>query len=423
MDIRWGFMLTALSVASLIPTSTSDTTTTEETSTSTPDVVPGRVNDLTTTVTTSASIGLSWTASSSDVPFNQYVILTSRGDDCELAVYIVCPPNDAIYANAQCHTITAGPPATYDECHGNMTLDVTGLDSNTDYVVTVAAADNFTVGEKSTIRDKTAIGIPAEPTNIRGTVQNQSAILVEWDVPSHNAGPMWYNVTVLREIDRMPGNFMWDGYYYVEGQNSSSLEVTDLLSSWRYIFIITASTKAGTSNEAISKPVRTLPSAPGEVQNIRVKYDHSQYLAVRLTWECPLEKMRNGRITSYTVSYSGNISMTLTAGSFYPEDPCTSPHTVYLPVIPDGKYVVQIWANAEFQGNKSAMIFVADRDKMSFNLPPFTNTTASTSDSHNLVIASATCGSVIAILFVAIIALYLTRSRGFTSEGQQYLVG
>ncbi|XP_067673891.1 neogenin-like [Haliotis asinina] len=418
MDIRWGFMFTSLSVAALLATSTSDTTTTEE-----PADVPGKVNNLKTTEITSTSIGLSWSASSSDVPFTQYVIFTSRGGNCEQAVYIVCPPGDAIYAGAHCQNVIAGPTLTYDECHGNMTFNVTNLQSNTDYVVTVAAAANFTVGENSTVTDKTAIGIPAEPKNLRGTVQNQSAILVEWDVPSHNPGPMWYNVTILRELDRTSSNFIWNGYYYVEGQNSSSVEVTGLMSSWRYMFAITASTKAGTSHMATSKPVRTLPSVPGEVQNIRVKYDHDQYLAVRLTWECPPEKMRNGRITSYTISYTGNISMTLTAGSFYPEDPCTDPHAVYLPVIPDGKYIVEISANAEFQGNKSLIIFVADRDKMSFKLPSFTNTTVSTSDSRSLVIASATCGSVIVILFVAIIALYLTRTRGFTSGDKRYLVG
>ncbi|XP_046566190.1 receptor-type tyrosine-protein phosphatase F-like [Haliotis rubra] len=294
-----------------------------------------------------------------------------------------------------------------------MTYSVTQLDSNTDYTVSVAATDRFIIGENSTITAKTHIGIPASPANIRGTALNHSAILIEWDVPSHNAGPMWYDVTVLKEFERTSGDYVADRYYKVEGQNSSSVEVTDLLSSWSYMFAITASTKAGTSNMATSKPVRTLPSAPGEVQNISVKFDHNQYLTVRLTWECPPEKMRNGRITSYTISYTGNISLTLTAGSFYPEDPCSAPHTVYLPVIPDGKYIVQIWANAEFLGNKSAMIFVADRDKMYYK---DYNTTVSTADAQSLIDVSAACGSIIAILIVAVIALVLTRPRSVLPE-------
>ncbi|XP_071115178.1 neogenin-like [Haliotis cracherodii] len=420
MDIfvGWCFMLAAFSIGSVLPISTTELSTTEAATTSTPEFVPGKVNNLKTTVTTSSSLGLSWTASTSDVPFTQYIVFTSKGGECLKAVYIPCLPNDSIYAAATCNSLSAGTPATYDECHGDMSYNVTDLDSNTDYVVSVAAAANFTVGENSTLKEETNIGIPAAPTNIRGTAQNQSAILVEWDVPSHNAGPMWYNLTVLIELDRTSGVFIADRYYNVEGQNSSSCEVTDLLSSWRYMFAITASTSAGTSNMATSKAVRTLPSTPGAVQNIRVKFVPTEYLAVRLTWECPPERMRNGRITSYTISYKGNISMTLTAGSYYPEDPCTDPHMVYLPVVPDGQYTVQVWANAEFQGNKSAMIFVADRDKMSYDVPSFSNTTVSTTDPHSLIVVSATCGSIIAILFVAVIALVLTRSRGVSPKEQ-----
>ncbi|XP_046327484.2 receptor-type tyrosine-protein phosphatase F-like [Haliotis rufescens] len=297
-----------------------------------------------------------------------------------------------------------------------MSYNVTKLESNTEYAVIVAAAATSTIGENSTLTEKTHIGIPAAPTNIRGTAQNQSAILVEWDVPSHNAGPMWYNLTVLIAYDRESGACLIHREYKVEGQNSSSCEVTDLLSSWRYWFAITASTSAGTSNVATSKAVRTLSSTPGAVQDIRVNFVPSEYLAIKLTWECPPEKMRNGRITSYTISYTGNISMTMTAGSFYPEDSCTYYHMVYLPVIPDGQYIVQVWANAEFQGNKSAIMFVADRDQMTYDFPSFSNTTESTTDPHNLIVVSATCGSIIAILFAAVIALVITRSSGISPK-------
>ncbi|XP_048239651.1 receptor-type tyrosine-protein phosphatase F-like [Haliotis rufescens] len=421
--LGWCFMLAAFSVESVLPTSTTELSTTEAATASTPDLVPGKVNNLKTTLTTSSSLGLSWTASTSDVPFTQYIVFTSKGGECLRAVYILCPPNDMIYAAATCNSLSAGTPATYDECHGDMSYNLTDLDSNTDYVVSVAAAAIFTVGETSTLKEKTNIGIPAPPTNIRGTAQNKSAILVEWDIPSHNAGPMWYNLVVLIELDRTSGGFIADRYYNVEGQNSSSCEVTDLLSSWRYSFAITVSTSAGTSNMATSKAdVRTLPSTPGAVQNICLKFVHSVYLAVRLTWECPPERMRNGRIRSYTISYTGNISMTLTAGSYYPEDPCTDPHMVYLPVIPDGEYTVEVWANAEFQGIKSAMNFVADRDKMFYDLPSFSNTTVSTPDPHSLIVVSATCGSIIAILFVAVIALALTRSRAVSPQQRLYFV-
>ncbi|XP_046566193.1 uncharacterized protein LOC124274866 isoform X3 [Haliotis rubra] len=102
--------------------------------------------------------------------------------------------------------------------------------------------------------------------------------------------------------------------------------------------------------------------------------------------------MRNGYITNYTVKYTGNVSMTMTAGSFYPEDPCTAPHSVYLPVIPDGKITIEIWANAEFKGDKATTVFLADRAR-----------------SKPVIVASATLGSVIVILIVAATALFLKR--------------
>ncbi|XP_071114392.1 fibronectin type III domain-containing protein 1-like [Haliotis cracherodii] len=420
MDIhvvsRWCFMLAAISFGSVLPTSTTDSSTTEAATTSTPEFVPGKVNNLKTTLSTSSSIGLSWTASTSGIPFTQYDVFISKGGECVQAVYILCLPNDSIYAPVHCAYNYAGVTATYDQCHGNMSYNVTKLESNTEYTVIVAAAAKSAIGENSTLTEETHIGIPAAPTNIRGTAQNQSAILVEWDVPSHNAGPMWYNLTVLIAYDRESGACLIHREYKVEGQNSSSCEVTDLLSSWRYWFAITASTSAGTSNVATSKAFRTLPSTPGAVQDIRVNVVPSEYLAIKLTWECPPEKMRNGRITSYTISYTGNISMTMKAGSFYPEDSCTYPHMVYLPVIPDGQYIVQVWANAEFQGNKSAIMFIADRDKMTYDFPSFSNTTESTTDPHSLIVVSATCGSIIAILFAAVIALVLTRPSGISPK-------
>ncbi|XP_067674186.1 fibronectin type III domain-containing protein 1-like [Haliotis asinina] len=417
MDIhvltRWCFMFAAISIGPVLLTSTTESSTSEEATTTTPSAVPGKVNNLETTLTTSTSIGLSWSASSSDVPFTQYVIFTSRGDRCVQAVYFLCPPNSEYYAGAHCNYNTVGTSLTYAECHGNMAYNVTKLESNTDYTVSVAATYKFIIGENSTVTAKTQIGIPASPTNIRGTALNHSTILIEWDVPSHNAGPMWYNLTLLMAFDRAADGYLTANEYKIEGQNSSSYVATDLLSSWQYMFAITASTKAGTSRMTTSKPVRTLPSTPGEVLNINVKYDHNQYLAVKLTWDCPLMTMRNGRITSYTISYTGNISMTLTAGSFYPEDPCTDPHAVYLPVIPDGTYAVQIWANAEFQGYKTSMIFETDREKMYYK--DF-NTTVSTTDPQHLIDVSAACGSIIAILIVVVIALVLTRPRSVSPK-------
>ncbi|XP_048239497.1 fibronectin type III domain-containing protein 1-like isoform X2 [Haliotis rufescens] len=369
------------------------------------DTVPGKVSNLKTTLVTSSAIGLSWTASTSNIPFTNYVIFIIKEGKCTQADYIRCSRNHTLYTNGHCTDTYAGATATFAACHGDMSYNVTAkLTSYTDYVVAVAAAYEATVGENSTLTAKTQIGIPAPPTNIRLTAQNQSAILVEWDIPLHNAGPTWYNVTVLGAINRTSSIAIVQREYKVEGWKSSSYEVTDLLSSWRYMVSITASTNAGTSDRTTSQHVRTLPSAPGAVQNIHVKFVPSQYLAARLIWECPAEKMRNGRITSYTIIYTGNGSMTMTAGSYYPEDPCTTPHTAYLPVIPDGQYTVQVWANAEFQGNKSTMIFVADRN-----------------NPHSLIIVSSTCGSIIAMLFVAVIALVITRSRGVSQEKRLYM--
>ncbi|XP_046327599.2 phosphatidylinositol phosphatase PTPRQ-like isoform X2 [Haliotis rufescens] len=402
---RCCFMLAAFSIGSVLPVLGSDT-------------VPGKVSNLKTTGVTSSAFGLSWTAPTSSIPFTSYVIFIIKEGKCAQASFLRCSQNSTTHANANCpYQIFAG---VYDTCHGVMSYNITAkLTSYTDYVVAVAAAYETTAGENSTITVKTQIGIPAPPTNIRLTAQNQSAILVEWDIPLHNAGPTWYNVTVLGATNRMSSIFIAQREYKVEGWKSSSYEVTDLLSSWRYMVSITASTNVGTSDRTTSQYVSTLPSAPGVVKNIHMKFVPNQYLAARLSWECPTEKIRNGRITSFTIIYTGNVSMTMTAGSYYPEDPCTAPHTAYLPVIPDGQYTVKVWANAEFQGNKSTMIFVADRNKMSYT-PSISNTTVSTADSNSLIVASATCGSTIAILSVVVIALVLTRPRGVLPEKQLY---
>ncbi|XP_067676222.1 fibronectin type III domain-containing protein 2-like [Haliotis asinina] len=254
----------------------------------------------------------------------------------------------------------AGTSFSYDECNGNMFYKVKPLTSYTDYVVVIAAAFRDTIGENVTLAVKTDIGVPGPPTNIRFTAVNESAVFVKWDIPSHNAGPMAYKVTVLQARNRTSSRFMVHHEYLVEGWTSSELQVPCLLSSWRYMVTMTAGTIAGNSPLAKSKPVTTLPVIPSAVQNIHVKFVPSEYLAVRLIWECAPEKKRNGHITNYTVKYTGNASMTMTVGSFYPEDPCTHPHTVYLPVLPDEKTRIEIWANAEFKGDEASMVFLAD---------------------------------------------------------------
>ncbi|XP_048239644.1 phosphatidylinositol phosphatase PTPRQ-like isoform X2 [Haliotis rufescens] len=361
MDIfvGWCFMLAAFSIGSVLPIST-----TELSTTSTPEHVPGKVNNLKTTVTTSSSLGLSWTASTSDVPFTQYIVFTSKGGECLKAVYILCPPNDSIYASADCNSVMAGATATYDECHGDMSYNVTDLDSNTDYVVSVAAAANFTIGENSTLKEKTHIGNPSAPKDFNASVNNESSVTLSWTPAVHRGGPTTYIITVEEETRLNSNIFEEARNISVRGFNASSLVIGDLRSYWKYTFNIIAETPAGRSEDVfLSSAILTKESAPGKVEDLWIDAIPDNLTAVNVTFTCPIEAERHGVILYYTLSYVAqetheeafvienrqgyNISSGLGDCSF----------TSFVSITPNVNYVFSVVAHDSFTGAEQKEVF------------------------------------------------------------------
>ncbi|XP_071114656.1 phosphatidylinositol phosphatase PTPRQ-like [Haliotis cracherodii] len=358
--LGWCFMLAAFSIESVLPTSTTELSTTEAATTSTPDLVPGEVNNLKTTLTTSSSLGLLWTASTSDVPFTQYIVFTSKGGECLRAVYIPCPPNDMIYAAAHCNSLIAGTPATYDECHGDMSYNVTDLDSNTDYVVSVAAGANFTVGEKSTLTEKTNIGIPSPPKGFRAFVNSSLSVTLAWTPAVHQDGPTTYYITIGEETSLNSHTFQDKEYVTVGGFHNTFVLIEDLRSYWKYTFSITVATPVGNSSVvSLNEAVRTDESAPGKVENLHIDQIPDNFTRVEVFFSCPKETERHGDIKYYILLYDAQVNYTHNVTenhqglniSAQPESNCNYSRVV--PVTANVNYMFSVVAHDSYAGNET----------------------------------------------------------------------
>ncbi|XP_048240494.1 phosphatidylinositol phosphatase PTPRQ-like isoform X4 [Haliotis rufescens] len=318
---------------------------------------PGSVSDFTSTSTTSSSISLSWKPPRFTNGFILGYVLHVHTEDgaCQQAVHIVC-------TDCQSHgTIRVGDEMCRISRHASgqrpetslTNYNVTSLLSFTNYTITVAAVNNFSIGNNVFLAIRTDTDVPAMPGNLFVTVLNASAVEVTWTPPVHKSGPMNYTILVQQATGRQSSTFENMENVTVNGYDSSERTIEGLLSSWRYMFNITARTAKGDSLPVVSGSyILTQESKPCEVQNLNVSSIPDNFTAVKLTWDCPKERERNGFIKNYTIQYSGPGAVPMVYGHYEPEDPCDNTHTAILPVRPEHNYTFKVFANAAYQGSQ-----------------------------------------------------------------------
>ncbi|XP_048240493.1 phosphatidylinositol phosphatase PTPRQ-like isoform X3 [Haliotis rufescens] len=319
------------------------------------DGQPGSVSDFTSTSTTNRSISLSWKPPRFSNGFILGYVLHVHTEDgvCLQAVHIVCTDcqsHGTFRVEDEICNISRNATIQRPET-SPANFNVTSLLSFTNYTITVAAVNNFRIGINTSLAIRTDIDVPAMPGNLSVTVLNASAVEVTWTPPVHKSGPTDYTILVQPATGRQSSTFENMKNVTVNGYNSSERTIGDLLSSWRYKFSIIASTYKGGSSPMVSERyITTQESEPCEVQNLSVSSIPGNFTAVNLTWDCPIERERNGFIKNYTIQYSGPGALPTVYGHYEPEDPCNATHTAILPVRPEHNYTFNVSANAMYKG-------------------------------------------------------------------------
>ncbi|XP_048240495.1 receptor-type tyrosine-protein phosphatase F-like isoform X5 [Haliotis rufescens] len=333
------------------------------------DGQPGSVSDFTSTSTTNSSISLSWKPPRFTNGFILGYVLHVHTEDgvCLQAVHIVCTDCQSHgtfrVEDGNCsisrHTIIQRPETSLTN------YDVNSLLSFTNYTITVAAVNNFSIGIDTSVAIRTDIDVPAMPTQLSVTVLNASAVEITWTPPVHKSGPTDYTILVQQATGRQSSTFENMDNLTVNGYNSSERTIGGLLSSWRYNFSIIASTCKGGSRPTVRESnITTQESKPCEVQQLSVSSIPGNFTAVNLTWDCPKERERNGFIKNYTIEYSYPGAEPMVYGHYEPEDPCDVTHTAILPVRPEHSYTFTVSANAMYKGKtKQSNVFPARAGK------------------------------------------------------------
>ncbi|XP_071113950.1 phosphatidylinositol phosphatase PTPRQ-like isoform X1 [Haliotis cracherodii] len=361
---------------------------------------PGEVGDFSFTNVTNSTVSLSWERPTTPGVIQYYDIVFNANGVCSQEVLLTCKETAQMSGSCQFVFTTSAP-----SCYGNISFDVSSLQPYTNYTVSIAARNELYDGTNSTLSIETDISAPLQPSNVVATVLNASAIHVSWSQPSHDNGPTWYNVTVLEATGRRSSNFTLKTTVQVDGFNTTSCEVPGLLSSWEYKFTVTAYTPAGSAHAPnASGVVMTFPAEPGPVENLTASALPEPYFGMILTWDCPEEKQRNGRIMNYTIHYKGGVSKVEHYGRYTPEDPCTDTKSVLVPMAPVINYTFTVFANAEFTGKKTSIISRMDPNSMVFVLPARAKDIQS---SKSVLIVSAVCGTVIVVLLAVLILLVI----------------
>ncbi|XP_046566188.1 receptor-type tyrosine-protein phosphatase F-like isoform X2 [Haliotis rubra] len=365
---------------------------------------PGNIGDFNATDVTNTSVSLSWEAPTTPGVIQYYDIVFNANGICSQEVVYKCTETSRQPQGCRVTMLTAP-----NDCQSDMSYNVSSLSPYTNFTVSISARNDLYSGPNSTLFIQTEISAPLQPRGVYATVLNTSTIKVTWVQPTQDNGPTWYNVTVLEATGRRSSNFSIKTIILVDGFNTTSCEVPGLLSSWEYKFTVTAYTPAGSAHAPnASSVVMTSPAAPGPVENLTATTVPEPYFGTILTWNCPEEKQRNGRILKYTVHYKGDVSQEEHYGSYKPEDPCTDTKSMFVPMAPVINYTFTVFANAEFKGEKKSIISRMDPERMVFVLPARADKTSDSSKS--LLIVSAVCGTIIVIL-LAVIALLVVYTR------------
>ncbi|XP_046566186.1 receptor-type tyrosine-protein phosphatase F-like [Haliotis rubra] len=265
---------------------------------------PGNIGDFNATDVTDTTVSLSWEAPTTPGVIQYYDIVFNANGICSQEVVHKCTETSRQPRGCMITFITAP-----NDCQSDISINVTSLRPYTNYTVSISAGNDIYSGPNSTLFIQTEISAPLQPRVVYASVLNTSTIKVAWVQPTQDNGPTWYNVTVLEATGRRSSNFSIKTIIRVDGFNTTSCEVPGLLSSWEYKFTVTAYTPAGFAHAPnASRVVMTSPAAPGPVENLTATAVPEPYFGTILTWNCPEEKQRNGRILKYTVHYKGDVS-------------------------------------------------------------------------------------------------------------------
>ncbi|XP_071114688.1 receptor-type tyrosine-protein phosphatase H-like [Haliotis cracherodii] len=362
---------------------------------------PGAVGDLGFTNVTNSTVSLIWEEPTTPGVIQYYDIVFNVNGVCFYEILYQCTSNSRRTGTCGMMTFT-----TMMNCHGNISYDVSSLLPYKNYSMSISARNDKYDGPNSTLSIQTDISAPLQPKKVAATVLNASVIRVSWSRPSHDNVPTWYNITVWEATGRRSSNFTLKTTVRVDGFNITTCEVPGLLNSWEYKFTVTAYTPAGSAQAPnASGVVMTLPAEPGPVENLTASALPEPYFGMLLTWNCPQEKQRNGRIMDYTLHYKGDVSQVEHYGRYTPEDPCTDTKSVLVPMAPAINYTFTVFANAEFTGKRTSIVSRMDPKGMVFVLPA--RASEENQYSKSVIIVSAVCGIVIVVLLAVVVLLVI----------------
>ncbi|XP_048239645.1 receptor-type tyrosine-protein phosphatase S-like isoform X1 [Haliotis rufescens] len=374
---------------------------------------PGPVGDFSFANVTDSTVSLTWEQPTTPGVIQYYDIVFNVNGMCFDEIVYQCTQNSRSTGTCGFMTFTA-----VTSCNGTISYDVSSLLPYKNYSMSISARNDIYDGPNSTLSIQTDISAPLRPRDVEATVLNASVIRVSWSRPFRDNGPTWYNVTVWEATGRRSSNFTLKTTVRVDGFNTTSCVVQGLLSSWKYYFKVTAYTPAGSAHAPnASGVVMTLPAEPGPVENLTASALPEPYFGMLLTWNCPEEKQRNGRIMNYTLHYKGDVSQVEHYGRYTPEDPCTDTKSVLVPMAPAINYTFTVFANAEFTGKRTSIISRMGPKGMVFVLPA--RASEENQYSKSVIVVSAVCGTVIVVL-LAVVVLLVIYTRILPSKKDKY---
>ncbi|KAK3788227.1 hypothetical protein RRG08_006035 [Elysia crispata] len=184
----------------------------------------------------------------------------------------------------------------------NISLKIKSLQPYRSYRITVQAVNKAGFGEGESIFIRTDIGVAEEiqDLSLRKTGDTMTAGLhISWTAGAET-GPTNYTVKVQRKAAIKSENYEFVSNDIVEGYNNTNFDKNDLLAFWDYKVSVTAVTRKG-SSESKTEEVKTRPNIPGTVTNFRVVLDPDDAQKFTLSFNCPDETQRNGRLKEYVV--------------------------------------------------------------------------------------------------------------------------
>ncbi|KAL8563582.1 hypothetical protein ACOMHN_019320 [Nucella lapillus] len=103
----------------------------------------------------------------------------------------------------------------------------------------------------------------------------------------------------------------------LQGYDNSRYTISGLLSYWNYRVRVATTTTVGPAPDTSPMMRRTVESTPSQVESLQVKQGDKDATKVTMTFTCPSEKARNGKLVKFVY----NSSITTTQGASAPQGP------------------------------------------------------------------------------------------------------